>query len=289
MITGDWQIELSGVLTGTGTKYRGQQFNHEKPEGEIQDQPRPRGDSILFGRDSLSGTLLSFEYLIVGSDAADAFDLLAALRAAWQAEDERNVSGATTVLTYRRPGAPDRRVYGRPRRFTPVTLENAQFGVIPVVCDFQARDHLFYQDAVSSEVLTQVSPVSSGGLRAPLRAPLRTEPSGERHGFVTNTGAAPTPLRIRFNGPATSPSLTLVGPNIVLKLDTSIVTGEYIEIDTFAKTVLRDGVANAAGKLTRNSRYFHLPAGTSELRYQAVDATANSFVEVFWRDASYSL
>lgn len=284
----NWQFSLDEVTFGKGTPYAVTAFDHEKPEARVQDQPRPRGDGILFGKDEMGGTVFNVEIDVQGADDAEALDLLAALRLAWQGDAVRSTPGATQVLTYRMPGRDRRRVFGRAREFSPATLKDAALGFIPVVAQFQARDHLFYDDAETSLILTQVPP-SSSGLVAPLVEPLTTEHFGERPRFLTNTGDAATLPRVRFHGPSAQPSLTLTATGEVMKLNLTILDGEFVEVDCLTKTVLRNGTANVAGKLTRPSTFFELPAGTSELRYAAVDNTATSFAEVLFRSAHLSL
>lgn len=284
----EWQLEVDGLLIGGGTPYVLTGLTVDGPEATVQDQRRPRADGILFGRDTVTGTKLTVELLVQAADAAAALAAESALATVWSGDGVRFTPGATQTLRYRMPGFATRRVTGRCREFAVSTRKNLVFGKLPVTARFQCRDHLFYDDAEQLERLDQVA-VTSSGLVEPLVEPLSTEPFGERPGFVINTGEAATPVRVTFHGPSTSPSLLLVATGEVIKLDASIVAGDFVEVDTLAKTVLRGGVANVAGSLTRSSRFWQLPPGTSELRYQAIDPTGSSFVEVRWRDANLSL
>jgi hypothetical protein len=281
------EYELGGLrFGGLVSPYAVQVFDMGSPDVRTQDAPRPRRDGIYFGRDEKGARLLAWELTVLGADAAQTMANLAALTAVWSGDDVRSGPNATLPLRLRQPGAATRVVFGRPRRFSPV-MGRIRVGATPVVMDFQAEDHLFYDDVERTLVLTQV-PVESTGLTEPLSEPLSTQPFGSRPGVVNNVGDAPTPLVVRFDGPSTDPSLSLTGGDAI-ELRMSLATSDSVTVDTDAGTVLLNGAGNVSGKLTRVSRFFRLPPGSQELRYAALDPTATSKATVTYRPAYTSL
>jgi hypothetical protein len=286
MPVGDWQFELDGMIFGRGTPWKVLAWDTTSAEVRTQDSSRPRRDGIYFGRDRKAGATWTFD--VVANrllDEAEALTLLGPLSMAWSGDDVRERPNAVVPLRYS-IGGRARRVYGRPRRFSPV-WDTMVVGRLPVVMDFQCRDHLFYDDVERTLVLDQV-PVGSTGLTEPLSEPLSTQPFGSRPGVVNNVGDAPTPLVVRFDGPSTDPSLSLTGGDAI-ELRISLATSDSVTVDTDAGTVLLNGTGNVSGKLTRASRFFRLPPGNQELRYAALDPTATSKAAVTYRPAYTSL
>lgn len=280
----DWQFELSGVAFGCDTTWEVMAWGVTPGEIRSQDQPRPRRDGIYFGRDQHGAAMWFFDLLDRRvTDSGTALELLGPLSAAWSGDGVRERPGADVALRYT-IGGRTRRVYGRPRRFSPV-WDGLVFGRLPVVCDFQCRDHLFYDDAERTLTLTQV-PVSSVGLSEPLSEPLSTQPFGSRPGVVVNDGDAATPLVVRFDGPCTDPSLALTGGDVIA-LRGSLSASESVVVDTDAASVVLNG--GGSFPLYRVSRFFKLPPGSQELRYAAIDPTATSRATVAWRPAFTSL
>lgn len=99
--------------------------------------------------------------------------------------------------------------------------------------------------------------------------------------FANNAGTFPAPLTVRFDGPVTDPRITNVTLGQVLELDLTVASGQYVELDTLARTVLLNGTANRYEALSNASRWFDLDPGTNELAFQGTGS--GSTVTVTWR------
>jgi len=65
---------------------------------------------------------------------------------------------------------------------------------------------------------------------------------------ITNTGTTDTSLQIRVDGPVVEPRLVLRRPDgtvQTLSFDLELTTGQWLDIDTVAKTALLNGLAGA--------------------------------------------
>lgn len=296
MSLADWQFALGGVTFGQGTSYH-TVMEISKPDTIVQDQPRPLDDGILFGRDFLPGMTLVFSFVIdSGSgNAATALSLLESLREAWQGDDVRLSPGGQSILQYKTPTLAQRRVFGRPRKFTPST-EDLGAGVVAVDADFMCRDHLFYSDIESTLTILHAGGLDHG-FTAPLTSPLNATQARTRYAPILSSGKAPTPIKVRFNGPITNPMLVVTpSPSAqpgssggAISLAATIRLGQYVELDGAARTVKLNGVTNYSKYLTRDSKWFKLPGGLSEAAFSGSDASFQSTAQVFWRDAWYSL
>lgn len=280
-----WQVQVGQVVLGEGTDYLLSAFDHEKPGGEIGDVQLPGRDGLSFGRDTLSGTLVTIEGSVTAATAADAFTLLAAWRAAWQADSQRATPGAVTTLSYALPGRTGV-VYGRPRRFTPGSLQNAPNGAVPVVCDFQAADHRWY--SASENVITlSTMPDTTGGITWNITWDLTWAGTASAGDQVNNTGDADTYPTITFRGPVANPGVAWGGRKI--SLGTTLVAGKAVTLDCrpWMNTATYDNGGSAAGLLRGNRMSeMTLPPGLTEIQFTGTDNTGTAQCEIRWRSAS---
>lgn len=252
------------------------------------DTPRPQRDGIIPGREYLSGRLWSWEISARGENLTDVLAASALLENAWLPA-ARLVPGATVPLSYM---VADRwrRVYGRPGRYTGPTPDFiAMSGVGHIVCDFQVTDPLYYDDA-ESQVVLNIVPASTGGLMAPLVAPLSTVRSSEpRAGIVFNAGNADTPLKVRFKGPVVNPWVRSSRGWEVGYLGT-LAYDQTFTVDPLAGTILL-GSTPANGRITTKTRLSNtmLKPGTNELTFGGDDYTGTATATLLWRDAHKSL
>src|SRR5699024_109320 len=76
---------------------------------------------------------------------------------------------------------------------------------------FEQLDPLHYSE-FDEQVSLLVAPGASGGLRVPVRFPVRFARSGGvRDRWATNNGESPAPVMLRFDGPMTDPVVELQG------------------------------------------------------------------------------
>ena len=254
------------------------------------DRARPNRDGTLAGRTFLGSAIWAFDLSTNQRDLTGALTTAGTLQAAWEDPAVRLAPLVLVPLQYEMDGR-WRRVYGRPDAFTgPKADVLAKQGVGRVTCDFKVHDPLHYDDTESTLTLTIV-PASTGGLVAPLIAPLTTVGSGApRAGFVTNTGDAPTPLKVTFNGPVIDPWVRSPA-GLEVGLTGSLAFDEWITVDPLAGTVTRQDGQPANGRLTRRTFLSGtlLQPGVTELTFGGTDLTGTATATLSWRNAYTSI
>lgn len=284
------RFEFGGVHFGEASEdLIVESFDHGSHELRTDDKPRAARDGINVGRDFLGGATWAFD-LITNQDSAEAaLEVASALEAAWKNEELRLTPSLAVPLRYEMLGR-WRRVYGRPDKFVGVAGDKIlSDGIGEITCDFRLTDHLRYADTPTTARLSIV-PASSGGLVAPLVAPLSTtKTEGERVGILRNLGDSSTPLLVEFRGPVVDPYIQAeagwrIGLNAALAYDDVVV------VDARMGTVRKNG-QHAAGLLARGTRLSEarLPAGTSGVRFGGIDLTGTAVAALSWRDAFTSL
>ena len=106
---------------------------------------------------------------------------------------------------------------------------------------------------------------------------------------ITQTGNRPTPLRFKLHGSATNPIISRASDGARITLRGVITAGNYVEIDTAARTMLLNGKENLLGFLdaaTTSWDAFQAPAtpGSETYSITATEATG-AFMEVLYRSA----
>ncbi|QIN94417.1 minor tail protein [Arthrobacter phage Lego] len=281
-----WRLTYPGEDLAFGSVESGYVFTTAPDLGaremEHEDARRPRTDGVSFGQDYLAGRTITFELDVSGTDEADAKAKLARLSRAWRADVVRTTPGATATLT----SASGRVAFGRPRRFAS-NDDLLPHGLSTVVADFAASDDVWY-GGTEQGVTVSLVPAPSGGLLAPLAAPLSTTLSSDRSQGVTVGGELPTWPVIEIQGPITNPTVELVG---AVRMDFKLVLAydQKLVIDTrpWARSILRNG-ASVAGTITRTStRLAHaaLAPGAYEFVLRGTANTGNPSATIRWREA----
>ncbi|MFJ1837836.1 hypothetical protein ACIOJ9_28700 [Streptomyces sp. NPDC088175] len=292
----DWQMDIAGVILGAGTDIPiGEVEGLGAPELRTQDVENPAGDGSFAGVDLYGPRTIRIEAGIrTPGDTAHGLDLLAQLQRAADASDIRQTPGAQALLRMRWPGRTTRRLYGRLRRVEATSTANAVNGWIPLDLEFVAHDPRFHADDVSALTLA-LSSDGLGGLRAPIVAPVTTGVAipDERRGWLHNDGDLSAWPSLRITGPCSNPRIRHVQSGRVLELAVSLMTGEYIDIETRPGTrwVLKNGTGNLAPTLSPASRLdtFTVPPGSSELWWTARNYTGVTRLAVTWHAAYAAL
>ena len=264
-------------------------FDPGDAEWAVQDTINPVTGSRNFGRDVLAGPAWTFALHVNRDDVATALTSLGELRTAWKAGSVIGIPGRTSILRYR-IGGRDRRVYGRPRRWAAPPNNRILGGYVPITTTFQTADALHYADLETMVDIGYVA-TSAGGFEFPVEFPVATLPPGQRDGLATVGGDSPTYPIIRFNGPIINPKLACAAWSVQLNME--LLAGQYVEIDTrpWKLSVLRQGVYNEGGKLSRQARLRNLTLSPGNVEFvfsgNSVAGTASCIVK--WRDAYASL
>ncbi|MFD4526411.1 phage tail protein [Streptomyces sp. NPDC058470] len=129
-------------------------------------------------------------------------------------------------------------------------------------------------------------PSSSGGVTFPLSFPLNFGPgsSGGRL-LLENKGTAPTWPTWRIAGPCVQPVITNTATGDELAFELTLQEGEFLLIDTDARSVLLQGTASRRSTLRPGSDWFPLRPGATPVLFRARDYAPAARLTAEWRDA----
>ena len=256
----------------------------------VQDAQRAQRDGIIVGRDYLGAAVWAFDIDTRAGGEAGAAAADASLHKEWNNPAIRTNPNITVPLSYQMAGR-WRRVYGRPGKYAGINGNTmTKRGIGRITCDFRVTDPLHYDDAETSVVLTIVT-ATTGGLMAPLAAPLSTvRSSAPRAGTVKNTGDAATALKVTFHGPITNPWVRSTA-GMEVGLIGTLAYDQTVTVDPLSGAVTRNGGTSAAGMLTRKTRMSTtvLQPGTTELTFGGTDPTGTATATLAWRNAYTSI
>lgn len=132
-------VNLEGFVMGAGTAYE------VKPEGiagiigspsmRTSDVDRGHDDGVVAGFDYYDARLVTIPVTVLGDDAADCLDKVAALRIAWSRVDD--LSLLTLVIGL---WGQEYTLEGRPREVTEDSVANLKSGKVELTCEFLAPD-----------------------------------------------------------------------------------------------------------------------------------------------------
>lgn len=128
-------------------------------------------------------------------------------------------------------------------------------------------------------------PVLAGGVRFPLRFPLRFGGSttfGDAD--VVNDGNMPAPAKVTFTGPLTTPSITNVTTGQSVTYNDTLADGETVVLYLrYPMLALLQGTANRTGKIsTGGGGIWAIKPGTNSLAFRSVAGSGTALVE--WSD-----
>lgn len=283
----DGDFELDGHITGQGLGVHLREIDLGTTDHREQDAPVPHGDGWMFGRDHLSGPTWRLVFAAVhGSNQAAAEAGLGSLARAWLGAASRRTPGAVSLLRYRVAGR-TRRVYGRPRGFSPDVNNLFYTGHARALADFQTDGPLHYAD--TAQVLSlQLAAPSSSVITWPGVWPLVFSKGSDRQGVIHEVGGdAPTPVIATIRGPITDPYVE--GPGWRIALATTLAYDQSVTIDARTRTALRNDGASLGGSLSRTT-YIDaatLAPGPAEIRFGGIDPTGTARCDIQWRPAFY--
>lgn len=280
-------VEFTGETLDAPLMVR--EFTPGGADVRTQDTDQPQRDGTLPGVDLLGGRQWSWDLSARGNNLDDVLAANSMLEEAWRTP-ARLQPGVKVPLTYYINGR-WRRVYGRPGRYSGIVPDHVAIsGIGRIVCDFRVLDPLHYDEAETLVVLTIV-PATTGGLQAPLAAPLSTvRSSAPRAGQVSNTGNADTPLKVTFKGPITNPWVRSTA-GVEVALNGTLAYDQTVTVDPLAGTVTRNTGAPAAGLLTRKTQLSAtlLQPGATEWTFGGTDPTGTATATLAWRNAHTSI
>lgn len=312
-LTRDLQFDLDGYEFGCSDAVEVADWDPSSAETRDQDVAGAGMDARMFGRDLLTPPVWAFTLRAKGWDTASVLAVLAELRTAWDAEGTRLTPQAVLPLRYRLGGR-TRRVFGRPRRFTPV-MSNLIFGHVPVACDFALAEPWSYDDVEQTLTLSTGAVVTDTPTSFPLTFPYLwgATAGSPRHGQIAVAGARSTWLRLVITGPV---GTTLTDPYVIISprpdpdapppADAAQVPGAQVfqlrgvvgaqEQIVVSSLPWEQGVYRADGTVaavtldpTARLSQLRVRPGTHNVTFGGIDNTGSATCTFAWRAANTSI
>ena len=239
------------------------------PEIRVSDYPRNSQKGMIKGVDKYSGRTVTIQVEIT----ADVLDSEVAAFATAFAVPKEDDSPLQFTIPGVASGSPAR-LNVRPRKLAlPIEFEYFS-GTAYASAELFAADPLIYSEAETS---VSINLATGAGGRTYDRTYDMSYGGIASYGsaLLTNLGSAVAPLTIRINGPVTNPTIRNVTTGQSLGFTVALNPGEYLDIDTTARTVLLNGTADRYSYLTL-PQWFGLVPGVNEIRYFADDTVAST-------------
>jgi Phage tail protein len=280
-VANDWEMAYGSLLIADGSAFSIKDIDGlaDQPDLRTSDRTRLRRHGMLPGDDFLAGRSVVVDVEIFGADDATFASAVGTLKQALSPGSDE------APLTFKVPGVAGggiRRLNGRPRKLA-LPVEEKFFYRQPIASvEFFATDPRLYDDAQQSQAVGLAAGVAGhtwnntwnwswGGA------------STSTSIFAVNAGTFATPFVVRFDGPVTNPSIENVATGEKLAMTLTLGVGEWLDIDTDARTVLLGGTASRFSNLTQ-ANWFDLKPGTTELRFGGTTAGSPQMTAT-WRSA----
>lgn len=288
---GDGQFEVDGfTFGGIWDTIKLEKVEWPEVSWDTQDTENMFRPGLMMGNDLMRPGSVDFTLRTDGYSIDDATAATEGLATVWMKGGNRN-SNSISSMRYR-IGNRTRRIFGRGREFVH-SLDNWSYsGTSPIQCGFKMIDPFYYGDEERSVDLGYAPPVT-GGLIAPLKAPLSAKGTGATGigGYIEDVGGtAPTPVVVDVFGP--TQYATIIGDTWSIQYVKPIAYDEVVTIDCrFGHMVARNNFGRvlngnlswktnlAKAKITPKSEY---------IRYAGYDPTGLSRCRVRWRPAYHS-
>ena len=282
LITTDWEVQLGDLLLGGETPYAlvGTEGLLSIPEVISADRGRLQRHGGIPGEDFLGARTVVFQWEIYAT-GPEFSRLLEALATA------TSPGGRERPVYFRIPGVAGggvRCIFARPRkRDLPVDLTYF-YGAPIATVEWVATDPRIY-DAAEHTVSVGLPAGTGEGLEFPATDPLTfgTRPTAGSV-TVTNAGNFPTPARYRIDGPCVNPRIENVTTGAVLAFRWTLEEGQWLDVDTNARTVRLNGTANRYEALYEPG-WADLAPGDNEIAFRAATSSEDATLSVTWRSA----
>jgi hypothetical protein len=274
----DGQVEVNGLLMGPDTPFYVAEFNPYTRTARNRQADRVWGPGAWSGREDIDATAIPMRIHLLADDVTGWVAAQQALHAALRA------SSVDVELKWRLGGV-DYLMFVRPRLVEP-SPAYAEMGHGPARVALMALDPRIYGATLNQ--VTLGLPSTTGGLTIPFTIPFTVSAvTTAGRVSITNAGTEETPmsLLIEANGAQlVQPRITLVsGSTIsVLRVNLTLEAGQYLEIDTGNRTVYLNGTSSRRGYVSGD--FPLLPAGTSDLAFDAGTYSSVAELTASWRD-----
>lgn len=275
------QVSVNGLLMGPGTPYELLDFDAWSRQVRHAEQDRAWDSGSWSGREDDASTTVPLRILTHGDQSSGAWlalhwQLVAAFRASSHDVELRYLIGGTEYV-----------MFGRPRMIQP-EVKRIGTGMVFTKAAFQALDPRSYSAIEHTETIGL--PSTTGGLMAPFTAPFTVAATVIAGSVsITNAGTAPTGLLLRIDANAAAladPRVSLqVGddPTTVLRANLTLSAGQWLELDTKARTARLNGTTSRSGQVS--GTWPLLQPGTATLGFDAGIYSDSAQLTATWRDA----
>lgn len=271
------QVQVGFLVMGEGTPYRMLEFAPwTRTVRADQGGDRAWNHGSWSGAEWQDEAVVPMLIRVVGDDAGSWLALHQALAAAFAPSNEdvelRWVTGGVEFL-----------LLGRPRLVDP-RIRTLARGQIVTKAGFVALDPAVYSGALHTVQLAL--PIVTGGLAVPITVPFSVDATVlTGRAEITNAGTKPVGLKLRIDGPVVEPRVLLLtdGAVTTLQLWLTLTAGQWLDIDTGARTVHINGTVSRRGNASGG--WPELPHGTHELFFDANAYDAAALLTASWRDA----
>lgn len=277
MALADEQISVGGFVMGAGTPYTLVDFNPwTRSARSDQTAARAWADGSWSGAQFAEAVTVPMTIHTKAASVAEWNSLHEQLLAAF------GPASTDVELRWKLPGMAERLMFGRPQMVEP-DVHLVRRGRSVATAAFVGLDPKTYSGDLHSVALGL--PSVSGGLLVPVTAPLTVD-AVVTAGRVSllNVGTAPVGLTLRIDGPVSQPRVSVLSGSDLstLQINITLVTGQWLDIDTGARTVYMNGTASRRGNAS--GVFPVLPAGQSDLAFDAAVFDVG-MLTASWRDA----
>lgn len=254
---------------------------------ETSDLTIPNRPGVYAGKDRQSERTLTFTFNTGGGvkNLSSAQHLADELVRVWMDSASQKHGELTEMTIETRPDR-RRRIMGRCRKITTVNPDvRAMQGSVSLLAEFVWTNPVAYEEH-DERFSISVLPEQTGGLSAPLVAPLQAETwGGTGYRFVENHGDAPSAMSVTFHGPSKNPSLEV--NNQVVALNKTLAYDESITVNGTTGTITNQYGDNMSRYLTSRTRLdaLKLEPGSWEVAFRAEDDTNTARADIDFASA----
>jgi hypothetical protein len=255
-----------------------------------QDVSAANADYRVFGTDYKTPPTWGWKMWTNTFTEADALAWLASLAKVWD-DEVRETPNGVLPLRYSLAGR-KRRVYGRPRRFTP-TVDKVNLGKIYITADFTLAEDAYYEDDEQGITLgSTAASLTPSGIHIPAVVPWTfTTVPVPRTSQMFITGDKRTWVDIDFRGPVSNPYVQIGG--LTYGLNGSIPLGRTITLSgkPWKSGVFDDLGSYYPGMLDPRARLsaLSMKPATYPVTFGGIDGTGTAIATLRWRNCYRTL
>lgn len=293
MASNELILSFNGITFNSDTTSGSGYFLVDIPEGLASPEIRSSSvnkqgqHGITDQRSWYGGRTITFTGMVVGESIAQRKQLEDALVAAFVLDGIQttlNSSYHTLTVDYGNEGAGIFQTSAKVLSGPDFSKDSGEGAVRNFIITLRALDPYFESTTLNQQLVPEL--LIGTNLQLPTLLPMQMAPEKFFVGSAVNAGNFACPVIFTITGTSVNPKITNSTTGQELKLNTTLLEGEVIVIDTKLGTIEKDGV-DISSSLDVSSVYLKLAPGTNNL--ELTDDTPEDLdVEVTaqWRDCS---